>query len=70
MEDECFFTKNIRYGNGGNFETTDDPILHIKMSEIHDAIQYFVAHPEKYTLHDRFSEILWCNASVYGWDVL
>lgn len=59
-----------RYGNDGNFETADDPILHIKMSEIHDAIQYFVSHPEKYTLQDRFSEILWCNAPVYGWDVL
>lgn len=59
-----------RYGNDDNFETTDDPILHIKMSEIHNAIQYFVAHPDKYTLQDRFSEILWCNAPVYGWDVL
>lgn len=55
-----------RYGKDDNFETTDDPALHIKMSEIHNAIDYFIEHPDRYTIHDKFFNMLWCNASAYG----
>lgn len=54
-----------RYGKDGNFETTDDPLIHTTMSELRDAVQYFIEHPDKYPLQDRFSKLLWYNAPMH-----